>query len=256
MEDAILDAVLAEDPAERERVVAAYEAPFPSADSVPWPGALGRDVATAASIAAWSGKMASLEAQLLKVAGIRPDVYGGAGVHVEFLVRELNYLRATNAHGAWLVSPGLNLHGPAFKSLAKAEAGDFIYLDPPYAPVSGTANFTSYTAHGFSARDQDALYSRIIGLVKKNFYRGLRFHRVERTLVQIGDPNTRNFQRRNIWGQTGTTPTVGADELAGAHEGALVALMDRERLWFKARHGLDVAQQYRNLPFIGYVQNV
>ena len=52
----------------------------------------------------------------------------------------------------------------------------------------------------------------IIGLVKKNFYRGLRFHRVERTLVQIGDPNTRNFQRRNIWGQTGTTPTVGVLE--------------------------------------------
>ncbi len=52
----------------------------------------------------------------------------------------------------------------------------------------------------------------IIGLVKKNFYRGLRFHRVERTLVQIGDPNSRNVTRRNIWGQTGTTPTVGVLE--------------------------------------------
>ncbi len=52
----------------------------------------------------------------------------------------------------------------------------------------------------------------IIGLVRKNFYRGLRFHRVERTLVQIGDPNSRNVQRRNLWGQTGTTPTVGVLE--------------------------------------------
>jgi peptidyl-prolyl cis-trans isomerase B (cyclophilin B) len=52
----------------------------------------------------------------------------------------------------------------------------------------------------------------IIGLVKKNFYRGLRFHRVERSLVQIGDPNSRNVTRRNIWGQTGTTPTVGVLE--------------------------------------------
>lgn len=52
----------------------------------------------------------------------------------------------------------------------------------------------------------------ITGLVKKNFYRGLRFHRVERTLVQVGDPNTRNFQRRNIWGQTGATPPVGVFE--------------------------------------------
>lgn len=54
----------------------------------------------------------------------------------------------------------------------------------------------------------------IIGLVNRNFYRGLRFHRAERTLVQIGDPNSRNVTRRNIWGQTGTTPTVGVLEAA------------------------------------------
>ncbi|MBM3751601.1 MAG: peptidylprolyl isomerase [Acidimicrobiia bacterium] len=49
----------------------------------------------------------------------------------------------------------------------------------------------------------------IITLVNKNFYRGQRFHRSERTLVQIGDPNSRNVTRRNLWGQTGATPTVG-----------------------------------------------
>lgn len=52
----------------------------------------------------------------------------------------------------------------------------------------------------------------VIGLVNKGFYRGLRFHRAERTLVQIGDPNSRNVTRRNLWGQTGTTPTVGVLE--------------------------------------------
>jgi cyclophilin family peptidyl-prolyl cis-trans isomerase len=52
----------------------------------------------------------------------------------------------------------------------------------------------------------------ITGLVKKGFYRGLRFHRAERTLVQIGDPNSRNVTRRNMWGQTGSTPTVGVLE--------------------------------------------
>jgi len=52
----------------------------------------------------------------------------------------------------------------------------------------------------------------IIGLVKKNFYRGLRFHRVVGSLVQIGDPNSRNVTRRNLWGQTGATPTVGVLE--------------------------------------------
>lgn len=52
----------------------------------------------------------------------------------------------------------------------------------------------------------------IIALVNKGFYRGQRFHRAERTLVQIGDPNSRNVTRRNMWGQTGTTPTVGVLE--------------------------------------------
>ena len=38
-----------------------------------------------------------------------------------------------------------------------ARAGDFVYFDPPYAPVSATANFTAYTAGDFGADDQQAL---------------------------------------------------------------------------------------------------
>lgn len=41
--------------------------------------------------------------------------------------------------------------------LDNAKAGDFIYLDPPYAPMSETANFTSYTKSGFGLEDQKEL---------------------------------------------------------------------------------------------------
>lgn len=41
--------------------------------------------------------------------------------------------------------------------VSKARAGDFVYFDPPYHPVSSTANFTSYTAGSFSENDQRQL---------------------------------------------------------------------------------------------------
>jgi DNA adenine methylase len=38
--------------------------------------------------------------------------------------------------------------------MLESEPGDVIYCDPPYAPLSKTANFTSYGAEGFSWDDQ------------------------------------------------------------------------------------------------------
>jgi len=38
--------------------------------------------------------------------------------------------------------------------LRRARPGDFLYFDPPYAPVTATANFTSYSQDGFSHEDQ------------------------------------------------------------------------------------------------------
>lgn len=42
-------------------------------------------------------------------------------------------------------------------TLAAAKRGDFVYLDPPYVPLSSTAAFTSYTRRDFGERDQHAL---------------------------------------------------------------------------------------------------
>ncbi|MBX9688675.1 MAG: DNA adenine methylase [Candidatus Obscuribacterales bacterium] len=41
--------------------------------------------------------------------------------------------------------------------LKHAKKGDFVYFDPPYHPLSSTANFTSYTKDSFSGSDQERL---------------------------------------------------------------------------------------------------
>lgn len=38
-----------------------------------------------------------------------------------------------------------------------AEPGDFVYFDPPYTPVSSTANFTAYNPGGFGWKEQQRL---------------------------------------------------------------------------------------------------
>jgi DNA adenine methylase len=41
--------------------------------------------------------------------------------------------------------------------LLKAETNDFVYLDPPYDPLSYTSDFTAYTPHGFRRGNQEQL---------------------------------------------------------------------------------------------------
>ena len=48
-----------------------------------------------------------------------------------------------------------------------AQAGDFVYFDPPYAPLSRTALFTSYTADGFTLQDQRSLQQVVIELARR-----------------------------------------------------------------------------------------
>src|SRR5712692_7650350 len=43
------------------------------------------------------------------------------------------------------------------KALENTSRGDFIYLDPPYPPLNGTAYFTHYTIDRFSVQDQTKL---------------------------------------------------------------------------------------------------
>lgn len=67
-----------------------------------------------------------------------------------------------------LSSPGVRLVFGSFESARDiAEQGDFLYVDPPYAPVSRTANFTSYTASRFDGADQARLQQLVIDLARR-----------------------------------------------------------------------------------------
>jgi DNA adenine methylase len=43
------------------------------------------------------------------------------------------------------------------KTALRARPGDFVYFDPPYIPLSATANFTAYQRHGFGMANQEKL---------------------------------------------------------------------------------------------------
>jgi cyclophilin family peptidyl-prolyl cis-trans isomerase len=55
--------------------------------------------------------------------------------------------------------------------------------------------------------------AQIVGLVKRNFYNGLRFHRVEIGIAQIGDPQTRNMLMKDYWGRAASGKPIGAAEV-------------------------------------------
>lgn len=52
-------------------------------------------------------------------------------------------------------------------TMAACQPGDVVYCDPPYVPLSETANFTSYSADGFSWAEQQELAQQAAKLAQR-----------------------------------------------------------------------------------------
>jgi|GEM_PF-31177 len=59
-------------------------------------------------------------------------------------------------------------HADFTQIMAMAQKGDVVYCDPPYVPLSSTANFTTYSAGGFDGDAQQRLADRAEALVAQH----------------------------------------------------------------------------------------
>ena len=72
--------------------------------------------------------------------------------------RNPNICPAANLRAASSALQGVRLLAGDFTRVLEAAApGDFVYLDPPYDPLSDTASFTGYTVEDFRVADQRRL---------------------------------------------------------------------------------------------------
>ena len=56
------------------------------------------------------------------------------------------------------------------ETVKNAKKGDFIYFDPPYAPLNPTSSFTAYTKDGFGQQQQKELRDVFLELHKKGCF--------------------------------------------------------------------------------------
>lgn len=59
------------------------------------------------------------------------------------------------------------LNGDFEDAVKDAKAGDFVYFDPPYDPISNTASFTGYDMNGFNKDEQIRLKNTVDNLNKR-----------------------------------------------------------------------------------------
>lgn len=107
---------------------------------------------------------------------------------------------------------------PAFAQPKPAPAAPQAKTSPGAGPVlvietsRGVVEFETYP------EDAPKTVDHIVALAQRRFYNGQRIHRVEPNfLIQLGDPQTRDYTKRDMWGRgpgAGSGKPIGAAELS------------------------------------------
>ncbi len=91
------------------------------------------------------------------------------------------------------------------QTMQLALPGDVLYCDPPYAPLSKTANFTSYSSNKFGSAEQIALAEQAELLAKRGITVLISNHRTPFVKQLYAKAKIRQFKvRRTISCQAGS----------------------------------------------------
>ncbi|MGE0446652.1 MAG: DNA adenine methylase [Vicinamibacterales bacterium] len=95
----------------------------------------------------------------------RGDFNVPAGRYADPRICDADHLRTV---AATLRTPGVTLVHASFDvPLEGSGRGDFVYCDPPYAPLSPSSSFAHYTAGGFTADDQARLQGAVVAAARR-----------------------------------------------------------------------------------------
>ena len=82
--------------------------------------------------------------------------------------------------------------------IGNVENGDFVYFDPPYIPLSKTANFSSYTKDGFGKAQHESLKDLMLLLSEKGANVLLSNSDCDSTMEIYGDLEKNGFTFQKI----------------------------------------------------------
>jgi len=115
------------------------------------------------------------------------------------------------ACSAWLSHAELR-SGNYTAAVSDAVAGDVVYLDPPYIPLTVTASFSKYAKDDFKELDQWALRGVIDGLISRG--------------VRVLFSNSNTDLTRLIFGKTLTLYAVSAQRSIGASSASRIKVQE------------------------------